>query len=181
MREKQNLDLAFDQLSQAISIMKDYGPHLIDNDLKRESQIDMKNHQNDINGWFEDLNLQLKNTRYLITVNILGGLQVKVDEYRWMSMKHTVTAMALMIMSLAYIMWPNNLLNKDKDNQPSVVLKSLENEVLDEDQVFDNSNHVKETKAEDREDTNDSSSPTLQVIKPLSMEDLHELSQSEID
>lgn len=180
-REKQNLDLAFDQLSQAISIMKDYGPHLIDNDLKRESQIDMKNHQNDINGWFEDLNLQLKNTRYLITVNILGGLQVKVDEYRWMSMKHTVTAMALMIMSLAYIMWPNNLLNKDKDNQPSVVLKSLENEVLDEDQVFDNSNHVKETKAEDREDTNDSSSPTLQVIKPLSMEDLHELSQSEID
>ncbi|KAL6930591.1 uncharacterized protein HGUI_01450 [Hanseniaspora guilliermondii] len=182
-REKQNLDLAFDQLSQAISIMKDYGPHLIDNDLKRESQIDMKNHQNDINGWFEDLNLQLKNTRYLITVNVLGGLQVKVDEYRWMSMKHTVTAMALMILSLAYIIWPNNMFNKDKDNQPSVVLKSLENEVLDEDQVFENSKQGTDgdTAKDDKLNTNDSSNTPLQVIKPLSMEDLHELSQSEID
>lgn len=182
-REKQNLDLAFDQLSQAISIMKDYGPHLIDNDLKRESQIDMKNHQNDINGWFEDLNLQLKNTRYLITVNILGGLQVKVDEYRWLSMKHTVTAMALMILSLAWIMWPDNILNKDKDNQPSVLLKSLENEVLDEDQVFDKIDEKKltEVKKDAEKSIEDSSVNPLQVIKPLSMEDLHELSQSEID
>lgn len=183
-REKQNLDLAFDQLSQAISMMKDYGPHLIDNDLKRESQIDMKNHQNDINGWFEDLNLQLKNTRYLITVNILGGLQVKVDEYRWLSMKHTVTAMALMILSLAWIMWPEGILSKGKDNQPSVVLKSLENEVLDEDQVFENIEEKKlsEVKEEiDEKGNNGTSSNPLQVIKPLTMEDLEELSQSELD
>ena len=99
-------------------------------------------------------------------------------------MRHTITAMALMILSLAWIMWPEGILSKGKDNQPSVVLKSLENEVLDEDQVFENIEEKKlsELKEEiNEEDSNVISANPLQVIKPLNMEDLEELSQSELD
>ena len=183
--EKLELDLAFEQFIHSISLVKQSSPHLIENELKRESQIDLKNHQNDINDWFEDLNLQLKNTRYLITVHVLGGLQVKVDEYRWFTMRLTVAAMGLMVLLLTLIIWTNSALKKNNEEevQASVVLKTLENEELDEDNI------PSQLKKEDVdvnipvEQENMKEEVTFDELphKPLGPQDLKESSVSEIN
>lgn len=182
-QQQQDLDLAFELLNHSISLAKESFPHVIENDLKRESQIDIKNHQNDINDSFEDLNLQLKNTRYLITVHVLGGLQVKVDEYRWFTMRLTVTAMGLMVFLLTLIIWGNSASNKGnrEEVQTSVVLKALENEVLDEDNIPDHSKQRKDYSKITESKSNGIVENSDMSNHALSTDDLKQSSVSELE
>ncbi|XBW34860.1 hypothetical protein QEN19_000427 [Hanseniaspora menglaensis] len=181
--QKQDLDMVFEQLAHLISLVKESSPNLIETDLKRESQIDLKNHQNDINDLFEDLNLQFKNTRYLIAVHVLGGLQVKVDEYRWFTMRLTVTAMGLMVFLLTLIIWTNSAKNKNgkEEVQASVMLKALESEELDEQIIPESLDKTKPLLKDPDVDNNHSAVLEDTLTRPLGASDLLESSISEID